>query len=246
MIIGLQTIKGFKIENILNRAIGMGFHAFEIFFDGYGCSDLSSAFQDQLVKRIEKNQVFLTVHAPIWEELNENAKQNLYDHLNFANEMKAHIFTLHPIYPLDEFSDFLDTFLSKAQNLVPELQIGIENTPMTSVNDLNSLFSQLEFPKNAGITYDIGHAQLAGDVFAYLAELRAPLFECHVHTNDGKSDDHLDIRDPQGVIPIKKILKFLVLKKEFKGPYILEYWREGIYKTYDWLLEMEDEFLSNH
>lgn len=242
MIIGLQTIKGFNIEDILDKAITLGFRAFEIFFDGYYCSELPQAFRTQLKERINEHDLFLTVHAPIIKTLNQETIQMIYDHLAFAHSMDAHIFTLHPIYPLKIFSLFLKTVLKEANKSAPSVRIGIENIPMSTASELNNLFSQLDMIQNVGLTFDIGHAQLTSNALEYLNALRMPIVECHLHTNDGKCDSHLDIRDERGIIPIRRILKTIFLEKDFKGPYILEYWREEMDQTKDWLAHTFNEF----
>lgn len=239
MIIGIQTIKGLKIEELLTRAINYDFQAFEIFFDGFYPEDLSADFKNKLKEKIFQNNIYLTVHAPLFEQLDNSVKNHLYNSLSFAQEMNAHILTIHPILPLREFTLFLNNFLLKSDDIVPYLNIGIENIPTLDVHSLNKLFLDLNINSNVGVTYDIGHAQLNENAYNYLNMLQAPILECHAHNNDGKNDFHLDLRDKRGIIPIKKIIRSLYLKKQFRGPIILEYWREGMVQTKEWLLHLD-------
>ena len=70
--------------------------------------------------------------------------------------------------------------------------------------------------KNAGLTFDIGHANTNGLVFDFLAEI-GKVIHVHLHDNKGKSDEHLQLG--KGTIKWKDVMpKF----KDYKGRFVTE------------------------
>ncbi|MEM3642177.1 MAG: sugar phosphate isomerase/epimerase family protein, partial [Candidatus Bathyarchaeia archaeon] len=77
------------------------------------------------------------------------------------------------------------------------VKIAIENVPepyhflMKSVDDFARFYEEI----NEGIclVFDVGHANLNGQIERFLSFFRDKIAHMHVHDNDGKSDQHLGV-----------------------------------------------------
>ncbi len=215
----------------------------EIFFDGF----LPQAFPNATRKKIDdlSDTLYLTIHSPLKNPFEKEGYHDLLDCLNFAIQIKAKIFTIHADYRINKFINFLEDFLANSN--YSEIIIGIENIPGITVNEMNEIFNNLNVYPNLGVTFDISHAQLSPiflkkkekNAFKYLKNLNAPIMEIHLHNTDGFSDLHSRIRE--GIIDIREILVYMKKEKDFKGPYIIEYWRENVFNDYLWLHELLKE-----
>ncbi|TXT66215.1 MAG: hypothetical protein BAJALOKI3v1_40025 [Promethearchaeota archaeon] len=234
--IGLQTVKHHSIKFSLEYTLEMKLSAFEIFFDGFLPRDIIPSFIDTLNDYRIREELLYTVHSPIIDIQDSNWSDEMKNSLNFAQKIKAKFLTVHAEPKMDRLVSKVQPFLKLCSKTYPKLRIGIENTPYTSCEKFNNLMMALREYPNVGITFDIGHAQLAQlnsktevkDPLAYLKKLKNPIFECHLHTNDGVHDNHLSTTDKKGIINIKEILSELIIHRDFNGPIIFEYFKENM------------------
>jgi len=234
--IGFQTVKYRKIEEILKYAIEKELSAFEIFFDGFLPRDISHSFIEILNNYRCSNKLFFTVHAPIIQIDETHWIDIMKETLVFSKNVNAKYLTIHAEAREELFLSKLHPLLELCLEKYKRMKLCLENTPYISCEKMNKILDKLKIFPNVGITFDIGHAQLAyinqsisiKNAFLFLKELEGSIFECHLHNNDGISDSHLSITNRAGVINIKEILRELITKKEFCGPFIFEYFRGDI------------------
>ncbi|MBD3214526.1 MAG: hypothetical protein GF311_18075 [Candidatus Lokiarchaeota archaeon] len=242
-LIGFQTVKHHSIEYVLKNALDGKLSAFEIFFDGFLPRDIIPSFINKLNEYRINEELLFTVHSPIIELKDSKWINAMKDSLNFAQKIKANLLTVHAEPKIDLLVSKIKPFLRLCFASYPKLRIGIENTHYTSCEKFNNLMMSLREYPNVGITFDIGHAQLAPlysktklkDPLAYLKNLKSPILECHLHNNDGVHDNHLSITDKKGIINIKEILRELIIHRDFNGPIIFEYFREHMEKDLSYL-----------
>jgi sugar phosphate isomerase/epimerase len=231
--VGLQTVQHLKIETVLQKIHEFNISAFEIFFNGFLPRDISHQVRILLEKLKKTPEFLLTVHTPLiglsesfWFDVMEEC-------LEFAQKCGARLCTIHPDPDPSKFLQKAIPLIKLALKDYKEITILIENTPSTPADIMNEIFSQIKQYKNVGLTYDMGHSQLAPltshnqkkSAVEYLEKLNGPILECHIHTNRGKEDEHLSIRDTAGIIDLKAIIRTLIERKKFTGPLIFEYYR---------------------
>ena len=65
---------------------------------------------------------------------------------------------------------------------------------LSSVEDFNRFYDDLgEY--ELGLTLDVGHANIDGEIFKFLKEYAGKIVHAHLHDNHGVSDEHLGIGD---------------------------------------------------
>jgi len=162
---------------------------------------------------------------------------NLMQSLDFARDIGADLVNLH-LY-MDEGPEgyvcSLEPVIRRAVSL--GLRLSIENTPHTTPQDFNRVFSQLQqheraSPATVGMCLDIGHAGLCAehhnDYVGYLDALSAevPIVHLHVHENYGDRDSHLTLftgpsRDDDSQV---RALLDRLQRRSYSGAMILEQW----------------------
>ena len=91
------------------------------------------------------------------------------------------------------------------------VKIAIENVPkpypflMTSVEDYQRFYSELD--EDLGLTLDIGHAHISGQIEKFLTTFSGKIVHIHASDNYGKVDQHLGIG--YGAINWKKVAELL-------------------------------------
>lgn len=97
-----------------------------------------------------------------------------------------------------------------------QLQIGVENSQRGVINSpavMNQVVDRVDDPR-MGLLVDVGHINTtvtngwndcasAGD---FLAGLRVPIWDTHIHNNDGHTDGHLTVRDPSGTLDMVAVV----------------------------------------
>jgi sugar phosphate isomerase/epimerase len=221
-------------------AIQHGFDAFEWFPDkkpdgaGFAIGDISAAQRQELRARARDAGLSLSVHAPVHADPLRHGK-DLDESLHLAVDLGASLMNTHLSDP-GRVEEFAQALLSLAQRCaISGVKLAIENTPITSPEDFNRLFSLLPRPRGepvVGMCLDIGHANLhrstQNDYIAFVDRLGAdvPIIHLHLHENHGDLDSHLVLfTGPAGSEPlgVSGLLDRLTLRG-FSGNGILEQW----------------------
>ena len=244
--IGLQTVQHLKIETLLQKIHEFNLFAFEIFFNGFLPRDVNHKVRI-LLEEVEKNPEFLvTLHAPLIEVSKSFWFDVMEECLAFAQKYGARFCTIHPDPHPSKFLHKAIPLIQLALKDYKEITILIENTPSTPADIINEIFTRVGQYKNVGLTYDIGHSQLAPltshnqrrSAIEYLKKLKGPILESHIHTNRGKKDEHLSICDIAGIIDLRAIIRTLIERKKFAGPLIFEYYRGDMRKDIQLLKDL--------
>jgi sugar phosphate isomerase/epimerase len=124
----------------------------------------------------------------------------------YASDLEAYMWVFHPglktgvsmFYPGMDWRQNLKTtrlLLKIAGDY--GVKIAIENVPepypflMKSVEDFTKFYE--EITEDIGLVFDVGHANLNGQIERFLTVFKEKIVHIHVHDNDGKSDQHLGI-----------------------------------------------------
>jgi len=110
--------------------------------------------------------------------------------------------------------------LMKAVNLPKGSVFAVENGSdrKTGAGSLMRLIDDYPADK-LGITLDVGHAHMEGDLLTAVRTVGPRLKSVHAHDNDSKTDDHLI--PGEGDIPWKDLKKTLT-EVDFRGPFVYE------------------------
>jgi len=104
-----------------------------------------------------------------------------------------------------------------------EVKIGIENVPepfpflLKRVDDFTKFFS--EFEEHVGLVFDVGHANINGQIKDFLLTFSRQIIHIHVSDNKGDMDAHLGIG--HGVINWKEVAE-LIRQINYDGLIIIE------------------------
>jgi len=105
-----------------------------------------------------------------------------------------------------------------------DVRITIENGLATfsfllsSVEDFDRFYNDLG-EEELGLTLDIGHANINGQIFKFIDRYAEKIVHTHLHDNHGTSDEHLGVG--KGNIDWAKVIQALD-KKNYKGALIIE------------------------
>lgn len=227
-------------------ALNRGFDAFEWFPDkkesgaGWKVGEVSIDSRRLLRQRARSHDMEFYFHAPLDVNLlGPEGEEALIQHVQFAQEIGASLFTIHPFV-----DGGTEVFLRALRPLMRRLDrfnmgLSIENTPDTGPGIFNDLFRKLRSTDwteecRVGMCLDVGHANLCSatrnDYLAYVDSLDrlVPIIHLHLHENYGDSDTHLPIfTGPAGVDPfaVQALLERLK-ERHFSGAIILEQWPE--------------------
>ena len=123
-----------------------------------------------------------------------------------ASDLNAYLWVFHPglktgvsmFYPSMDWLQNLKT----AQLLFKiasdwSVKIAIENVPepypfiMKNVEDFSRFYEEVE--EEIGLAFDIGHANIIGQIERFLTTFADKIVHIHAHDNDGEGDQHLGI-----------------------------------------------------
>lgn len=155
-----------------------------------------------------------TMHAP-FAEINiatpsdwllKPITRRLKESLANAASLECEMWTFHPglktaLNSLDPGSEWTAN-LKTTRTLVKlardcGLDVGVENVPdpfpflMKRVEDFRRFYSEVD--EEVGVVLDVGHANVNGDLEAFLTEFSDKIAHVHAHDNDGVSDQHLGV-----------------------------------------------------
>ncbi len=213
----------------------IGFTGWEVVSEGK--QQLNESTLSEIRNIIETTHLVLTLHLPfsdlnlgslnhpIWKEsIRQMTKciEKASDFIGLAVVHPGHLSPLGMQLPdmawqqsiegLKDICDFADDL---------GINIGVENMPdMAHIfgkrpGEILGMIDSLR-KKNAGLTFDIGHANTNGLVFDFLAEIKH-MIHVHLHDNKGISDEHLQIGN--GNINWKEVMpKF----RGYKGRFVIE------------------------
>lgn len=181
-----------------------------------------------------------SVHAPFADinlasfnpSIRRAMLKRLEKSLRYASIIEAKVWVFHPgartgltyFYPDKEWKNNLEAakyLLKIAEKL--DVKIAIENLPspypllMRTVEDFARFYK--EAPEEIGITLDIGHANLNGQIELFLERFHDKIVHIHASDNDGKNDLHWGIGE--GTIEWKKICR-KIREVGFNGNIVVE------------------------
>ena len=133
-------------------------------------------------------------------------RSRLKESISYASTLNAYMWVFHPglktgvsmFYPGMDWRQNLKTtrlLLKIAGDY--GVKIAIENVPepypflMKSVEDFTKFYE--ESNEDIGLVFDVGHANLNGQIERFLTVFKDKIVHMHVHDNDGKGDQHLGI-----------------------------------------------------
>ncbi|MEM3623482.1 MAG: sugar phosphate isomerase/epimerase family protein [Candidatus Bathyarchaeia archaeon] len=174
----------------------------------------------------ESHNLKYSVHAPFADiniaspsksMLNAMLKR-LEKSMAYANALNASVWVFHPglktgvsmFYPDMDWLQNLKTtrlLLRKAEDY--GVKISMENVPepypflMKSVQDFAKFYEEIS--EEIGLAFDVGHANLNGQIENFLTTFRDKIVHVHLHDNDGKADLHLGIG--YGIIDWENVAK---------------------------------------
>ena len=126
--------------------------------------------------------------------------------ISCASALNAYVWVFHPglktgvsmFYPGMDWRQNLKTIrllLKIAGDY--GVKIAIENVPepfpflMKGVEDFTKFYEEIN--EDVGLVFDVGHANLNGQIGRFLTVFGDKIVHIHAHDNDGKSDQHLGI-----------------------------------------------------
>jgi sugar phosphate isomerase/epimerase len=126
--------------------------------------------------------------------------------ISFASALDAYIWVFHPglktgismFYPGMDWLQNQKT-IKRLLNIASNhgVKVAIENMPepfsflMKSVNDFSRLYQEIN--EDIGLVFDVGHANLDGQIERFLTDFADKIVHVHAHDNDGTHDQHLGI-----------------------------------------------------
>ena len=195
----------------------------------------------QTLKKLAKDYgLEFSVHAPFADinlasfnpSIRRAMLKRLEKSLHCASIIEAKVWVFHPgtrtgltyFYPDKEWKNNLEAakhLLKIADEL--NVKIAIENLPppypllMKKVEDFVRFYR--EAPKEIGITLDIGHANLNGQIELFLERFHDRIVHMHASDNDGKDDLHWGIGE--GTIDWRKVCQ-KIKDVGFNGSIVVE------------------------
>jgi sugar phosphate isomerase/epimerase len=132
--------------------------------------------------------------------------KRMKESISYASTLNAYMWVFHPglktgvsmFYPdMDWFQNLktIRILLKIADDY--GVKIAIENVPepypflMKSVEDFTKFYEEIN--EDVGLVFDVGHANLNGQIERFLTVFEDKIVHMHLHDNYGKSDQHLGI-----------------------------------------------------
>jgi len=212
--IGLSMLYclGESFKKMTERLHSAGTAYIEIVDDGFHTLNKQRV---SLLKNIgESYGLKYSVHAPFSDiniaspskPLLKAMLKRLKESISYASTLNAYMWVFHPglktgvsmFYPdMDWLQNLKTTRLLLKIAGDYGVKIAIENVPepypflMKSVEDFTKFYEEIN--EDIGLVFDVGHANLNGQIERFLTAFKCKIVHMHVHDNDGKSDLHLGI-----------------------------------------------------
>ena len=149
----------------------------------------------------------INISSPVKPMLNASLKR-LTQSLENANALDAKMWVFHPgqrtgigqFYPGAEFIQMCESIqmlYGKAEEY--GINISMENLPakywflMNTPEEFRKMYKQTNLP--IGITMDLGHANLEGQIKPFFEQLADKIVHIHASNNDGSDDQHFGVED---------------------------------------------------
>ncbi len=209
--VGVSTISylGEPFNRMTKRLGSLGTKTIEILEDG--THDLTKIRIDQLKEAAKSLDLTYSVHAPFADVnigspakplLNASLKR-LKQSLQNASALDAKIWVFHPaqrtgigqFYPGYDFKVMCESI--KELYAVAEdygVNMALENLPgkyyflMSTPEEFLRMYRETNLP--IGITMDLGHAHLEGQIKPFFDKLADKIIHIHASDNDGSDDQH--------------------------------------------------------
>jgi sugar phosphate isomerase/epimerase len=149
----------------------------------------------------------INIASPVKPLLNASLKR-LKQSLQNAAAMDAKLWVFHPgqrtgigqFYPGADFKQMCKS-IQELYALAEEygLNIALENLPakywflLNSPEEFQKMYKETGLP--IGITLDLGHANLEGQIHPFFNQLADKIVHIHASNNDGSDDQHLGVED---------------------------------------------------
>jgi sugar phosphate isomerase/epimerase len=181
-----------------------------------GTHDLSKARIVQLREAAKTFGLTYSLHAP-FADINisspvkpmlDASMKRLMQSLKNARDLDAKMWVFHPgqrtgigqFYPDADFQ----TMCQSIQQLYAEaedygMNIALENLPnkywflMSTPQEFQRFYKETKLP--VGVTLDLGHANLEGQVQPFVTQLADKIVHIHASNNDGSDDQHNGVED---------------------------------------------------
>jgi sugar phosphate isomerase/epimerase len=212
--IGLSTLfcLGEPFQTMTEHVRGTQITFIEIVDDGFHSLNKQRV---SILKNIgESYGLKYSVHAPIADvniaspskPLRKAMLKRLEKSIFYASALNAYAWVFHPglktgvsmFYPgIDWLQNLETTRLILRIAGDHGVKIAVENVPepypflMKSVEDFTKFYEEIN--EDIGMVFDVGHANLNGQIERFLTAFGDRIVHMHVHDNDGKNDQHLGL-----------------------------------------------------
>jgi sugar phosphate isomerase/epimerase len=149
----------------------------------------------------------VNIASPVKPLLNASLKR-LTQSLANANALDAKMWVFHPgqrtgigsFYPGADFKQMcrsIELIYAKAEEY--GINIALENLPakywflMNTPEEFQKMYKETNLP--IGITMDLGHANLEGQIQPFFNQLADKIVHIHASNNDGSEDQHFGVED---------------------------------------------------
>jgi sugar phosphate isomerase/epimerase len=149
----------------------------------------------------------INIASPIKPLLNASLKRLTQSLVN-ANAIDAKMWVFHPgqrtgigqFYPGADFKQMcqsIEQLYAKAEEY--GINIALENLPakywflMNTPEEFQKMYKETSLP--IGITMDLGHANLEGQIQPFFNQLADKIVHIHASNNDGSEDQHFGVED---------------------------------------------------
>ena len=202
----------------------------EIYIDSFSLGQLSHSRLDELNCLFRQNSMLVTLHAPFWdlslgsvdEDIRKLSVKRIVTSLNIAKSLNAKNVVFHSGYtetsyissPAAEWNNRFFESLAEILDYAGSfgVKVSLENVYEP---DAGFFIQACETFKNKGlgICFDCGHHNIYATppLEDWLGPLAPHLRAVHLHSNNGKADEHLAVGD--GNIDFDRIFRIMAEKK---------------------------------